>query len=166
MPRASVAKDVPPVEEEETVEEVEPETASDGAGDDGGDEETWDSRSMDPNEELWEGGPKFAQINAWKDDYGDIFVTSVTPDKHVVWRTLTRFEYRRLVKNLEQAVSTGQVTQGEANMNNEEQIAELCILYPEFNRTQNANEMAGVVTTIAQQVMEASGFGSVEVRQL
>lgn len=130
------------------------------------DAEEYDSTKMDPEEELWEGGPNFQQINEWKEKYGDIYVTTVAPDKHYVWRTLTRFEYRRLVKNLEQAVSTGQVSQSEANMNNEEQIAEICILYPPYERASTANELAGVASTLAQQVMEASAFTPVEVRQL
>lgn len=129
-------------------------------------EEEYDSRNMDPNEELWEGGPTFAHINAWKDEFGDIYVTSVTPEKHVVWRTLNRFEYRRLIKNLEQAVSTGQVSQAEANLNNEESIAEMCILYPPYSRQTSVGEMAGVASTISQQVMEASAFTAIEVRQL
>lgn len=170
MPKAKI-EDVNLPEEEENVEE--PQTQTDGAGDKGGNdeppaaaEEEYDSYNMDPNAELWEGGPKFAQINAWKEQFGDIFVTSITPDKHYVWRTLSRFEYRRLVKNLEQAIATGQVSQGEANMNNEESIAEMCILFPMLTRAEGAGELAGVASTIAQQVMQASGFGDGEVRQL
>lgn len=129
-------------------------------------EEEYDSAKMDPEAELWPGGPNFAQINEWKDKFGDIYVTSVTPDKHIVWRTLTRFEYRRLIKNLEQQLSAGQVSQGEANMNNEEAIAEMCILYPGYSRQNASADLAGVASTISQQVMEASAFVSVEVRQL
>lgn len=129
------------------------------------DEEEWDSYKMPPEEEVWPGGPTFAMINAWKDQYGDVYVTSVTPDHHVVWRTINRFEYRRAVKNLEQALASG-VPQSEANMNNEEHITELCVLFPPYNRANPAGEMAGVASTISQQVMEASAFSAVEVRQL
>lgn len=145
----------PQPEEEETEEAVENTL-----------EEEWDSTKMDPEETLWDDGPNFGQINAWKEQYGDIYVTTVAPEKHYVWRTLTRFEYRRLVKNLEQSISTGQVSQSEANMNNEEQIAEMCVLFPKYERTAGAKELAGVASTIAQQVMEASAFTPVEVRQL
>jgi hypothetical protein len=41
--------------------------------------EEYDSEKMDPEEELWPDGPNFAQINAWKEEYGDVYVTSVTP---------------------------------------------------------------------------------------
>lgn len=129
-------------------------------------EEEWDSTKMDPNEELWDGGPTFGTINGWKEQYGDVFVTAVTAEKFIVWRTLTRFEYRRLVKNLEEGLSTGQVSQAEANMNNEDAIAELCILFPPYSRVNSSSELAGLASTITAQVMEASAFSAVEVRQL
>jgi hypothetical protein len=121
-----------------------------------------------PDAELWEGGPTLALINEWKQQYGEgsVFVTSLTPDYHVVWRTLTRFEYRRLVKNLEQAVSSGTMSQAEANLNNEESITELCCLFPTFTRQNGQGVMAGLPSVISQEVMEASGFVAQEVRQL
>jgi len=121
-----------------------------------------------PDEGLWDGGPTLAQIEEWKKQYGEmsVFVTSLTPDYHVVWRTLTRFEYRRLVKNLEQAVASGQLSQAEANLNNEEAITELCSLFPPFTRQGGQGIMAGLPSVISQEVMEASGFVAQEVRQL
>lgn len=130
------------------------------------DEEEYDSYKMDPEEEVWPEGPNFGQINAWKEQFGDIYVTSVTPTEHVVWRTMTRFEYRRLIQNTEQALSSGQTSQAIANLDNEDSIAELCILYPEYRRTESTGALGGIASTIAQQVMEASGFSSLEVRQL
>jgi hypothetical protein len=129
-------------------------------------EEEYDSTKVDPEQELFEGGPNFAQINEWKDQYGDVYVTSVTPTLHIVWRTISRFEYRNLVKDVEKAVSSGAMTQAEANMYNEEFIAETCILFPEYKRQNTAGTLAGVASTIAQQVMDASAFSSLEVRQL
>lgn len=129
-------------------------------------EDEYDSYKKDPQEEVWPGGPVFGQINAWKEQFGDIYVTSVTPENHVVWRTLTRFEYRRLVKNLEQELASGKSSQAEANLNNEEAVAEMCILFPPYSRADAAGHMAGIASTISQQVMEASAFVSIEVRQL
>lgn len=131
-----------------------------------GNEEEYDSRKMDPEEEVWPDGPKFGQINEWKDKFGDIYVTSVTPTEHVVWRTMSRFEYRRLIQNTEQALATGQTSQAIANLDNEDAIAELCILYPPYSRTKATGMLGGIASTISQQVMEASGFSSLEVRQL
>jgi hypothetical protein len=123
---------------------------------------------LGPNDEIWDGGPTMGQIDAWKEQFGpdSIYVTSLTPSFHVVWRTLTRFEYRRLVKNMEQAVQAAGVSQAEANMNNEEQIVEICALYPQFNRQALSGELAGLPSIISQEVMEASAFVSLEVRQL
>lgn len=160
--KAEVLNEEPTVEnEEETVEELEeePEVVNN-------EEEEYDSYKMDPELEVWPGGPNFRQINEWKEKFGDIYITEYAPGKYVAWRTLTRYEYRRLVKSLEQAMSTGQVTKAEAEMNNEEHIAELCILSPTYSRTDGTANMAGLASTISQQVMDASAFVSLDVRQL
>ena len=123
---------------------------------------------LGPDDPIWDGGPLMRNVTEWKNQHGDgnIYVTSVTPTVNVVWRTLTRFEYRRLVKNMEQAVAAGTVSQAEANLNNEEQICELCMLYPSFTRQQMAGELAGLPSLISQEVMQASGFEALEIRQL
>lgn len=121
---------------------------------------------MEDQEELFPGGPRGQELKAWKKQFGEIYVTSFDADLHVVWRPLTRFEYRRLVKNLEQAVSSGAVSQAEANLNNEESICEMTVLWPQISRTDNANYLAGLHTVIASEVMEASAFVPLEVRKL
>lgn len=121
---------------------------------------------LDPNTPLFEGGPLVGQVLLWKKEYGAVYVTSFDFDQHYVWRPISRFEYRRLVKQLEQAVASGAVSQAEANMNNEEAITELCVLFPQISRANMAGEMAGVASIISQEVMEASAFVAVEVRQL
>ena len=96
----------------------------------------------------------------------EVYVTSLSFDKHIVWRTLSRYEYKQLVKKMEQLVQAGQLTSAEANMWNEEAIAEMCILYPGFEKQDINREMAGMPSLIAQEVLEASGFVALEVRQL
>lgn len=157
--------DQPPVEEAPPVTEQDEEATTEEAGEETEEEEEWDSRAMDPDQELYPGGPTFAQINAWKDQHGEVFVTDFA-GKYYVWRTMSRFEYRNIMRKLEQAVSSGQVSQGEAQMNNEDDIAELCILHPPYRRTEAAGHLAGVAATISQQVMEASAFVASDVRQL
>lgn len=127
-----------------------------------------DEEVQNPESEIWEGGPTYAMLQGWKDQFGSdsIFVTTLTDKLHVVWRTLTRFEYRRLVKNMEQAVNSGQLSQAEANLNNEEQVVEICALWPKFTRQQLAGELAGLPSIISQEVMEASAFVSLDVKQL
>lgn len=135
-----------------------------------GDEiEEEDYKSIDdlPDEqEIWEGGPKAGQVKEWKNIYGDVYVTSITYDKHVAWRTLNRAEYKQIVKKMEQLVQAGQLSTAEANLWNEETIAETCMLYPTFDKNRSVGFMAGVPSLISQEVLEASGFVALEVRQL
>jgi len=120
-----------------------------------------------PDEELiWPGGPTAGQIKLWKKEYGDVYVTSITYEKHFAWRTLNRLEYKNLMKKMAQLVQAGQLTEAEASLWNEEAISEICILYPAFDKQSLVHEMAGLPSLIAQEVLEASGFQALEVRQL
>ncbi len=120
-----------------------------------------------PDDELiWPNGPTAGQIKAWKKQYGDVYVTSISYDKHIAWRTLNRLEYKNLFKKMEQLIQAGQLTQSEANLWNEEAIAEICILYPAYDKQSLVSEMAGLPSLISQEVLEASGFLALEVRQL
>jgi hypothetical protein len=121
---------------------------------------------LDDAEEIWEGGPTAGMIKAWKEQFGEVYVTSITFDKHIVWRVLSRIEYKNLVKKMEQLVQAGQLTAAEANMWNEEAIAEMCILYPQYDKIEMNGVMAGIPSLISQEVLEASGFVALEVRQL
>lgn len=125
-----------------------------------------DIEDVPDEEEIWENGPKAGLIKDWKKQYGDIYVTSITYDKHVVWRVLNRAEYKQIVKKMEQLVQAGQLSTAEANLWNEETIAELCMLYPKFDKNNSTGFMAGLPSLIAQEVLEASGFVALEVRQL
>lgn len=121
---------------------------------------------LDDDELIWEGGPTAGMIKAWKEQYGDVYVTSLTFDKHVVWRVLSRIEYKQIVKKMEQLVQAGTLSSAEANMWNEEAISELCVLYPKLDKKALSGAMAGMPSLIAQEVLEASGFVALEVRQL
>jgi hypothetical protein len=55
---------------------------------------------LDPTEELWPGGPTAGKIIEWKEQFGDVYVTSITMDQHIVWRTMNRLEYKNHVKNI------------------------------------------------------------------
>jgi len=141
-PVASLEDDIEPVEESRSVEDLE------------------------DDQEIWQDGPTAGLIKEWKKQHGEVFVTSLSFDKHIVWRVLSRLEYKTLVKKMEQLVQAGQLTSAEANMWNEEAISELCILYPVYDKNNSAGILAGVPSLIAQEVLEASGFVALEVRQL
>jgi hypothetical protein len=121
---------------------------------------------LDDAEEIWENGPTAGMIKAWKAAHGDVYVTSLTYEKHVVWRTLARNEYKQLVKKMEQLVQAGQLSTAEANLWNEEAITEICILFPDYSKVSLSEEMAGIPSLLSQEILEASGFVALEVRQL
>jgi len=118
------------------------------------------------DEEIWPGGPTAKMIKDWKDEYGEVYVTSISFDKHYVWRVLNRMEYKAVVRKMEDLIQSGELSSAEANMWNEEAICEICTLYPEFDANELVGSMAGVPSLIAQEVLEASGFVALEVRQL
>ena len=121
---------------------------------------------LDDAEEIWDNGPTAGMIKAWKGLHGDVYVTSLTFDKHVVWRTLARSEYKQLVKKMEQLVQAGQLSTAEANLWNEEAITEICLLFPDYTKVSMAEDMAGIPSLLSQEILEASGFVALEVRQL
>lgn len=123
-------------------------------------------KPRDPDAELYKNGPTWRQIEGWKAQYGDIYVTAVAEEKYIIWRTLTRSEYRLLVRALESSVASGKASQAEANLDNEEAVAQTCMLHPKMSAADMNGDMAGIPSIISQQVLEASGFVSIEVRQL
>lgn len=129
-------------------------------------EEAKSVEDLDDDELIWDGGPTAGMIKDWKKQFGDVYVTSITFDKHVVWRVLNRLEYKQIVKKMEQLIQAGTLSSAEANMWNEEAIAELCVLYPSMDKSSLSGAMAGLPSLISQEVLEASGFVALEVRQL
>jgi hypothetical protein len=121
---------------------------------------------LDDSETLWDNGPTAGMVKEWKQQYGEVYVTSVSYDHHIIWRVLNRMEYKQIVKKMEQLVESGKLTSAEANMWNEEVVAKTCILYPTIENGDVSGLMAGVPSLIAQEVLEASGFVALEVRQL
>ena len=67
---------------------------------------------------------------------------------------------------MEQLVQAGQLSTAEANLWNEEAITEVCILFPSYDKVSLSSEMAGLPSLLSQEVLEASGFVALEVRQL
>lgn len=149
------------VTEEEDAVDVRDMEYVDEVGDDGVAVE-----DLDDSEEIWPGGPNAGTIKEWKESYGEVYVTSISFDKHIVWRVLNRLEYKNIVRKMENMIQTGELSSAEANMWNEEAIAEMCMLYPKYDKNSLTGMMAGTPSLIAQEVLEASGFVALEVRQL
>lgn len=120
--------------------------------------------SLDPEEELWEGGPTVAQALEWKSQYGRLYITSLDYDDHILWRPLLRSEYKEHVRHIEKLTNSGQVSQLDAKLLNEEMLTETCMLWPRYDKA--VDNIAGLPALISEEIMEASGFVALQVRQI
>lgn len=98
---------------------------------------------------IFEDGPGISQIEVWKKEYTKekIFHTLIL-DKHFVFRTLNRFEYKQIVaiENIDA-------------LYREELICQTCVLWPfNYDFKKMAAEDSGYPSTLAQIIMENSGF--------
>ena len=105
---------------------------------------------IDPNDTpIFEDGPGISQVDIWKKQYQKekIFHTQIL-DKHFVFRTLNRFEYKQIVgiENIDA-------------LYREEIICHTCVLWPfNYDFKAMAADDSGYPSTLAQIIMENSGF--------
>ena len=121
---------------------------------------------LDDSEVIWPDGPTAGDIKNWKKLHGDVYVTSLTFDKHLVWRPLTRNEYKEIILLMEELTTSGKLTKAEANLWNEEIITKVCLLFPPYDDVGLEQDLAGIPSLLSQEILEASGFVAREVRQL
>jgi hypothetical protein len=115
---------------------------------------------------IFEGGPTAGQIVEWKKEYGDVYITEISYDRYVVWRTIYRGEYKNLVQQINQMMDSGKFNEIEINMFNEETICGLCVLFPQYTQEELDKELAGMPSIISQMILENSGFRPIDTRQL
>ena len=105
---------------------------------------------IDPNDTpIFEGGPGVSQVEVWKKQFSKekIFHTQIL-EKHFVFRTLNRFEYKQIV-----AIDNIDA------LYREEIICKTCVLWPyNYDFKKMAGEDSGYPSTLAQIIMENSGF--------
>ena len=105
---------------------------------------------IDPNDTpIFEGGPGVSQVEIWKKQFTKekIFHTQIL-EKHFVFRTLNRYEYKQIVaiENIDA-------------LYREEIICKTCVLWPyNYDFKKMAKEDSGYPSTLAQIIMENSGF--------
>ena len=105
---------------------------------------------LDPNDTpVFEDGPGMSQVEVWKKQFTKekIFHTQIL-DKHFIFRTLNRFEYKQIValENIDA-------------LYREEIICSTCVLWPfNYDFKRMASEDSGYPSTLAQIIMENSGF--------
>lgn len=114
---------------------------------------------MSENKErkIFPGGPTRQQLEDWKAEYNDKIYMSEFEDKAFIWRPLTRFEYKSILK-----------LQNADALFREERICETCVLWPEdYKYDDMADGEAGIPSLLAEQIMDASGFtASSEAKKL
>ena len=104
--------------------------------------------SEQKDRQIFPGGPKQSEINEWKAEYKDKVYMSEFEDQAFIWRPLTRFEYKSILK-----------LQNADALFREERICETCILWPaDYNYDTMADGEAGIPSLLAEQIMDASGF--------
>lgn len=101
------------------------------------------------DEPLFPDGPTKIQVDSWKKQWTgyDIYVVEIM-EEYFVFRTLNRFEYKQLVaiENIDP-------------LQREEIICETVTLWPHaYKWNTMATEKAGIPSTLAEIIMEKSGF--------
>lgn len=120
---------------------------------------------LDPDAEVWPGGPKAKLVQKWKKLHREIYV-SVFLEDYVLWRPIKRSEYKEHVLNLEAMSESQGLSPSEANFLNEEIITAMCVLYPKWDMDDLDDGLAGIPSLISQEILEASGFVVLDVKQL
>ncbi|HLO11243.1 MAG TPA: tail chaperonin [Pseudoneobacillus sp.] len=103
---------------------------------------------QDGDKEIYEGGPTFNQLEAWKSQFKAIYLTEFDDENVFIWRALNRKEYKDVMKidNADQFYK-------------EERICEKCVLWPQnFGFLAMSGGKAGIPSYIAEQIMDKSGF--------
>ena len=95
--------------------------------------------------------PTKDQIDKWKAEYGEVFVSGFSEQEIYVWRPMTRAEYVALQTKLQNP--DNQITQFKM----EELVCETCVLFP---ANIDLNKKAGTAGTLSEQIMQNSNFMS------
>jgi hypothetical protein len=95
-------------------------------------------------DQVFEGGPSRELVNAWKQKYGQVFLTEIDNAGVFVWRVLTRKELREMAKTAAD------------EMTREETVCELCTLWPQG--VSFAAGLAGTSTILSDQIFTKSGY--------
>lgn len=99
----------------------------------------------DPDRELFEGGPLVSDINKWKEEFGEVFATSIDMEMFL-WRPLRRKDYKEIIET------------GGSIYDKEERYCAKCILWPENYDFKSESIKAGLPTVLAEQILIKSGF--------
>tara|TARA_Y100000310_G_C20685949_1_gene818986 strand:+ start:363 stop:785 length:423 start_codon:yes stop_codon:yes gene_type:complete len=94
-----------------------------------------------------EGAPSPDQIEQWKAEFGDVYVSGFSETELFVWRPLFRGEFVQL----QATVAEKQLDQYQS----EELVCATCVLWPEADWSKSK---AGNASTVHEQIMQNSNF--------
>lgn len=97
------------------------------------------------------GSPDQAQIDAWKKQYREVFVSGFSETEIYLWRTITRPEYVKLQKEQQ---SPGLPVDP---YKLEEQVCETCVLWKSVQESWEEGK-AGTPNALSEQIMQNSNF--------
>ena len=110
----------------------------------------------------FDGSPTQTDIEKWKQQHGEIFVSGFSESELFVWRPLTRAEYVFLQKQMRTPQEEGR--QSMTDLDFEDAVVEKCILWgSEMNALKNKG---GSVSTLSEQIMTNSNFMAPNVASL
>ncbi len=87
------------------------------------------------------------KIEEFKKNYGDVYVYMFTDDEFYIYRPITRFEYKELTKGIEDYDEAA------------EKIVMKSVLYPTITDSMLNTLKAGIIPTLLELILDASGFG-------
>lgn len=97
--------------------------------------------------------PGEAQIEKWKQQFGEVFVSGFSEEELFVWRPLNRGEYVSLQKQM-RAPADGQEPLSDLDF--EEAVVEKCVIWG--SAMDSLKTKGGSVSTLSEQIMTNSNF--------
>lgn len=93
--------------------------------------------------------PSDEQIEAWKEQVGEVYFAQISEAEHFVFRAIKRKEWRDLLKRLEAVKDP---------LKQDEAIVMKGVLYPQLNNLKVNMLSAGTINTMKELIMQASNF--------
>lgn len=107
------------------------------------------------------GKPTNQQIEEWKAEHGDIFVSGFSESEMYIWRPVQRKEWVHLQTEFQGAVLKAQEAQNASMMPTqfelEEEVLDLCLIW-KSKEVEWAKSKGGTVSSLYEQIMQKSNF--------
>jgi hypothetical protein len=98
------------------------------------------------------GSPSRDQIEAWKQQFGEVFCSGFAETELYMWRPVGRAEFVNLQAQLSQAEKPM------TNLDAEEMVVEMCMLWCSEPGKKALTQKAGSLTALHEQIMSNSNF--------